>query len=196
MLLLVVFSSLCIFYIAYAAPVLDINLPGVNPNLSPLAEDNRILLLKRFVVAFDHGYAAHLKKTENKNLAEGYTIYFLRQELQALLDMWRATGKLTYLEQAKTLVFKTITDTQLNQRQLLYDNQTRGNWPCFFSKDIEKATGGHGQLYDFQGSAGFMMVADALHQAKESGWKEIADFVEKISSKNGFFVTQISNSKI
>src|SRR4030043_148140 len=55
---------------------------------------------------------------------------------------------------------------------------SRGNWPCFFSKTVEKSTGGHSQLNDLQGSAGFMMVATALNQAKKPGWKEIADFVE------------------
>jgi hypothetical protein len=154
-------------------------IPVLDPTISPLDPANRDLLFKRLIATFDYKYEIHRLKNSDKNLADGSTIYYLRQELQALIDMWRATDNPAYLEQAKKLVFKAIADSKSNQHQLLWHNQSRGNWPCFFSKGIEKATGGHGQLYDFQGSAGFMMVANALNQAQESGWKEIADFVEK-----------------
>ena len=177
-LLSVALVSMCVPDAASAAPQQDTNPPALNPNLSPLAEGNRPLLFNRLVAAFDQRYAAHLAKNPHKNLAEGYAVYYLRQELQALIDMWRATGKLTYLEDARRLVLKAISDAKSNQRPLLWRNQQRGNWPCFYSKEIEKATGGHGQLYDFQGSAGFLMVANALKQADRNDWKEIADFVE------------------
>jgi hypothetical protein len=156
----------------------DFAIPVLDPTISPLDPANRDLLFKRLIATFDYKYEIHRLKNSDKNLADSDTIYYLRQELQALIDMWRATDNPAYLEQAKKLVFKAIADAKSNQHQLLWHNQSRGNWPCFFSKNNEDS-GGHNQLNDLQGSAGFMMVADALHQAKESGWKEIADFVEK-----------------
>jgi len=151
----------------------------LNPELSPLAEENKPVLFRRFVAAFDHRYDAHLTKNKHKNLAEGFAIYYLRQELQALIDMWRATGKITYLEQGRKLVLKAISDAESNKRPLLCYNRPRGDWPCFFLKKVEKQTGGHNQICDFQGAAGFLMIANALKQAGQQGWKEIADFVEK-----------------
>lgn len=93
--------------------------------------------------------------------------------------MWRATGRLTYLEQAKRRVLKAIADAQSNPRQLLWHNQPRGSWPCYYLDKVEKQTGGHNQICDFQGAAGFLMVADALKQTDQDGWQQIADFVEK-----------------
>jgi hypothetical protein len=172
-------------------------IPVLDPTISPLDPANRDLLFKRLIATFDYKYEIHRLKNSDKNLADSDTIYYLRQELQALIDMWRATDNPAYLEQAKTLVFKAITDAQLNQRQLLYDNQPRGNWPCFFSKGIEKATGGHGQLYDFQGSAGFMMVATALKQANMDGWQYISVFVEhNIIEKWLYFNPNITFEKL
>jgi len=72
-----------------------------------------------------------------------------------------------------------MADAKSNQRPLLRHNRPRGTWPCFFLKKAENQTGGHNQLCDFQGAAGFLMVADALNQAGQDGWKDIADFVEK-----------------
>lgn len=164
-------------------------IPALNPQLSPLAEENRPLLLKRIITTFDYKYEIHCLKSSHRNLADGSAVYHLRQELQALIDMWRATNDPAYLEQAKKLVFKAITNAKSNPHPLLLRGQSRGNWPCFFSKNQEKDTGGHGQLYDFQGSAGFMMVANALHQAKKPGWKEIADFVEKNIVEKWLFYT-------
>ena len=152
-------------------------IPALDPTISPLDPANRDLLSKRLIATFDYKYEIHRLKNSDKNLADGDTIYCLRQEIQALIDMWRATDNPAYLEQAKKLVFKAIADAKSNQHQLLWHNQSRGNWPCFFSKGQE-GTGGHSQLNDFQGSAGFMMVATALNQAKKPGWKEVADFVE------------------
>lgn len=153
-------------------------IPVLDTTISPLAPANRDLLFKRLIATFDYKYEIQHLKNSNKNLADGNTIYQMRQELQALIDMWRATDNTAYLEQAKKLVFKAIADANANQHQLLWHSQPRGTWPCFFIEAGEKSTGGHGQLYDFQGSAGFMMVATALNQAKKPGWKEIADFVE------------------
>jgi hypothetical protein len=152
---------------------------ALDQQFSPLAENNRPLLFKRIVATFDSKYQIRKSKSSHNNLSDGLAAYYLPRELQALLDMWRATKNLSYLTGAKKLVFETMAEAQKNQHILLWHDQERGTWPCFFTKDIEKITGGHAQLNDFQCSAGFMMVADALNQAHESGWKEIADFVEK-----------------
>lgn len=162
-----------------ATPALDHQLRAINPNLSPLAEQNRPLLFERFVAAFDQKYAAHLDKNKGKTLAEGYAVYYLRQELQALIDMWRATAKISYLEQARRRVLKAIADAESNPQTLLWHNKPRGNWPCFYLKTVQNQTGGHNQICDFQGAEGFLMVADALKQAKQENWRQIADFVEK-----------------
>lgn len=159
-------------------------IPALNPQFSPLAKENHLLLFKRIVATFDSKYRIHEFKNRHKNLADNSVVYYLRRELQALIDMWRATGNLSYLDRAEKLTIKAITDAQKNQRMLLWHNHKRGIWPCFFAKSIEKITGGHGQLNDFQGSAGFMMVANALNQARRPGWEKIADFVEtKIITK-------------
>jgi len=157
----------------------EAGLPKLKPDISPLARENEPLLFKRFVAAFDKQYAIHTLNNKQRNLAEGYTVYFLRQELQALVDMWRATGKLTYLQQAKKQIVKAIADASSSPRPLLLHNKPRGNWPCFLLKSVEKQTGGHNQICDFQGAAGFLLVATALKEADQDGWQEIADFVEK-----------------
>ena len=183
-----------IFILATVCPASesDIRLPYLNPQASPLDEANRPLLLKRLLAAFDREYATHVRKNKSKNLSDDMAVYYLRQELQALIDMWRATGKLTYLERANNRVIKAMTDAKSNQRSLLRRKRSRGTWPCFFLKEAEKETGGHNQLCDFQGAAGFLMVADALKQAGRDGWKDIADFVEKnIIEKWLFYVPSI-----
>ena len=157
----------------------DARLPALKPQVSPLDKANQPLLLKRFVAAFDREYAAHVRKNKLKNLSDDFAVYYLRQELQALIDMWRATGKSAYLEQANNRVIKAMADAKSNQRPLLRHKRPRGTWPCFFLKKTEKETGGHNQLCDFQGAAGFLMVADALKQAGQDGWQDIADFIEK-----------------
>jgi len=157
----------------------DVRLPELKPQASPLDKVNRPLLLKRFTAAFDREYAAHVRKNKSKNLSDNMAVYYLRQELQALIDMWRATGKSVYLEKANNRVIKAMADARSNQRPLLRHNRPRGTWPCFFLKKAEKQTGGHNQLCDFQGAAGFLMVADALNQAGRDGSKDISDFVEK-----------------
>jgi len=172
-LFLVILCSLC------QALESDVRLPDLKPQASPLDEVNQPLLLKRLIAAFDGEYATHVRKNKSKNLSDNMAVYYLRQELQALIDMWRATGKSDYLEQANNRIIKAMADAKSNQRPLLRNNRPRGTWPCFFLKEVEKETGGHNQLCDFQGAAGFLMVADALNQAGRDDWKDIADFVEK-----------------
>ncbi|MGB2864659.1 MAG: hypothetical protein WBC05_15135, partial [Sedimentisphaerales bacterium] len=156
-LFLVILCSIC------PASESDVLLPALKPQASPLDQANRPLLLNRLVAAFDREYAAHVRKNKSKNLSDDMAVYYLRQELQALIDMWRATGKSDYLEQANNRVVKAIADAKSNQRPLLRRNRPRGTWPCFFLKKVEQQTGGHNQLCDFQGAAGFLMVADALN---------------------------------
>jgi hypothetical protein len=182
-LLLVVLCSICL------ALESNVRLPDLKPQASPLDEVNRPLLLKRFIAAFDWEYATHVRKNKSKNLSDDMAVYYLRQELQALIDMWRATGKPSYLEQANNRVIKAMADAKSNQRPLLRRNRPRGTWPCFFLKKVEKETGGHNQLSDFQGAAGFLMVADALKEAGQDGWKDIADFVEKYIIEKWLFYT-------
>jgi len=157
----------------------DVRLPNLKPNLPPLAGANQPLLFKRLVAAFDRQYAKNSHKNKDRNLADDFVVYYLRQELQALIDMWRATGNLTYLQQAKKLAFKAMADAKSNPRRLPWHNRARGTWPCFFSKAVEKQTGGHSQICDFQGAAGFLMVAIALKQTGQNDFKDIADFVEE-----------------
>lgn len=188
-LLLAVLNSICILTIACSASESDVHLPNLKPQIGPLAEANRPMLFKRLVAAFDQKYATNLRKNKLKNLADDFVVYYLRQELQALIDMWRATGNLTYLQQAQKLVFKAMADAKSNERPLLWQNRIRGTWPCFLLKKAEKQTGGHNQLCDFQGTAGFLIVADALKQANQDGWKDIADFVEKNIVEKWLFYT-------
>ncbi|MCF7955128.1 MAG: hypothetical protein K9M75_04945 [Phycisphaerae bacterium] len=155
----------------------DRQLPALNPRFSPLAEENKNLLFERIVATFDKKYKTN--QHENKNLAKNSTVYYLSREIQALIDMWRATKKQSYLDQAENLVLKAISDAQKNQHVLLRYNKNRGKWPCFFEEDLQTITGGHGQLGDFQGATSFMMVAVALHETRNPSSKEIADFVEK-----------------
>ena len=175
----VILCSICILAVLCSASASDFRLPDLNSQASPLDEVNRPLLLKRLIAAFDRQYATHIRNNKSKNLSDDMAVYYLRQELQGLIDMWRATGKSSYLEQANSRVVKAMADAKSNQRPLLRRNRPRGTWPCFFLKKVESRTGGHNQLCDFQGAAGFLMAADALNQAGLDGWKDIADFVEK-----------------
>lgn len=157
----------------------DFTIPVLDPTISPLDPANRDLLFKRLVATFDYKYEIYRLKNSDKNLAYGYTIYSMRQELQALIDMWRATDNPAYLEQAKKLVFKAMADAKSNPRILLWaGGLERGTWPCFLVESQILGTGGHSILHDIQGAAGFMMVASVLKQANMDGWKDISDFVE------------------
>jgi len=150
-LLLLFLCSICI------AAESDVRLPELKAQASPLDETNRSGLLKRLVAAFDREYATHVRKNKSKNLSDNMAVYYLRHDR----------------------VIKAMADAKSNQRPLLRHNRPRGTWPCFFLEKVEQQTGGHNQLCDFQGAAGFLMVADVLNQAGKDGWKDIADFVEK-----------------
>ena len=103
-LFLVVLCSMCIISVISPASESNYSLPELKPNASPLDKVNRPVLLERFIAAFDREYAKRLLKNKSKDLSNDMAVYYLRQELQALVDMWRATGKSSYLEQAKNHV--------------------------------------------------------------------------------------------
>jgi len=153
-------------------------LTSLDPGYPPLAEENREALHKRLVQYFNLRYGQKLPP-EKRDLADGYKIYFLRRELQALIDMYRATDEQNYLNTAKNIVHEAIYQAKANPKPLLRHGKTRGIWPCFYYSKLQKATGGHCQLDDFQGSTGFLMVARALKQAQMTGHAEITEFVEK-----------------
>ena len=164
-------------YRSYKLKNLFSSLPPINPAYSPLDERNKNLLATRFTNAFDIFYETYFD--DSRNFADNMKAYYLRQELQALIDMYRATNNNKYLEQARQVVRKAISDATTNSKVLLYHHQTRGYWPCFLMEGVIAQTGGHSQLNDFQGAAGFMMVASVLKQANMDGWQDIAEFVEK-----------------
>ena len=153
-------------------------LPSLNPNLPASAEENLPLLYQRLLMAFAGDYGTYVVDHPNRDLADGMTVYYLRQELQALTDMWRATGKDTYLDLAADLSLQAIEAATDNRRPLLYHEQARGDWPCFYLESVETQTGGHSQLCDFQGCAGFLNVARILQQLNRPEWEPITDFVE------------------
>jgi hypothetical protein len=153
-------------------------LPSLNAALSPLDKENLPLLFDRLVAAFACDYGSYLKSSHGRDLSDGMTIYYARQELQALIDMWWATGDCVYLDLAEKLTSQAIAAACEHSRPLLWYGQFRGDWPCFYLDAVEAQTGGHSQLCDFQGCAGFMSVACVLQQVNRPGWQRIADFVE------------------
>jgi hypothetical protein len=173
---LLTFFIICLPYCALG--ISQENLPSLNPSISPLDPNNQPLLFKRLVAAFDRAYARHLK-INVQSPADDFAFYYLRQELQALIDMWRATSDPAYLDQAEKRARQAITDARANMRPLLWHTQKRGQWPCFLLKKVVSQTGGHNQINDFQGAAGLLMVARALKQAERNGYQPIADFVEQ-----------------
>ncbi len=154
------------------------SLPVLDPAVSPLDPRNRSALLNRLITAFDQLYLQELKTHGMNPLTEDMAFYYLRQELQALVDMWRATGNKVYLEQATLRAGKALTDGRQNMRPLLYQGQERGTWPCFSMRQLEAVTGGHSQLVDFQGATGLLMVARALQLAQMEGTNHLGTFVE------------------
>lgn len=161
-------------------------LPELNRLYSPLSSNNREALFARLTKAFDQYYETNYPAS--RNLADHYVFYYLRQELQALLDMFYATDEIRYLETARDLSLEAIQDATANSRPLIYNGKERGTWPCFLHRDLLDKTGGHSQLIDFQGAAGLMMVAQTLRDNEISDWSEIADFVEaKIIEKWLYF---------
>jgi hypothetical protein len=174
-------SGICLFLAtvlgAAAQPVME--LPALNPQFSPISNQNRIPLFNRLVVAFDQTYLANFEKNRTKSLADDSGFYYLRQELQALIDMWQATKKPVYLEQASLRAAQALTDARKAPRPLLWHGESRGEWPCFFYQQVEQHTGGHSQLNDFQGATGLLMVASALKQANQPGWDILAAQVQE-----------------
>jgi hypothetical protein len=154
-------------------------LPSLNAQLSPLAQENLPILYERLVTAFARDYAAHLTTNQDRRLSDGMTVYYLRQELQALVDIWWATGSSAYLDLAADLTLRAMREAIENPRPLIWHEEFRGDWPCFYLDTVEAQTGGHSQLCDFQGSAGFLNVARLLHQLNRPESKKIANFVEQ-----------------
>lgn len=153
-------------------------LPGLNPDLPASAQENLPLLYQRLLMAFAGDYGTYLMDHQYRDLSDGMTVYYLRQELQALTDMWRATGKDTYLDLATDLTLQAIEAATDNRQPLLYHEESRGDWPCFYLESVQAQTGGHSQLCDFQGCAGFLNVACILQQLNRPEWEPITDFVE------------------
>jgi len=157
----------------------EIVLPELDPAYAPLAEENRSLLAARLVAAFERDYSILQANDEGRVLSDGMTIYHVRRELQACIDMWRATGGAEYLDRATSLVLSAIAQARENLRPLIWHDQARGQWPCFYLDAVAEETGGHSQLCDFQGSTGFLMVARALRELDLPESRQIADFVER-----------------
>ena len=153
-------------------------LPELDSSISPLHLDNRHRLKKRLVAAFDKTYEQYLASKQCKAISDNFEFYYFRQELQALLDMYYATSDTKYLKQAKFRSLSAIDDAIANTSPLKHHGELRGKWPCFNRSKIIDNFYGHGQLNDFQGSAGLMMVAKALKEAQDDSYKKIADFVE------------------
>jgi hypothetical protein len=152
---------------------------ALNPDPPLLKVENRPGLFERLVAAFDRDYAIRYPDLEARSVGKGMDIYYLQRELQSLIDMWQATARATYLDQAKALTLKAIAEAAASPRPLVWHGQSRGEWPCFYRDSVEAETGGHSQLCDFQGSVGFLMVACALRQVNDTAWHDIADFVER-----------------
>lgn len=170
----------CMFSLGlYADPGLDSLLPALDPAFSPLATENRPLLADRLVAAFEWNYATHFVPAQDRTLCDGMAAYYLQRELQACVDMWRATGSIAYLDQAADLALCAIQEAQRNPRYLVWHDQARGKWPCFYLDTVAAETGGHSQLCDFQGSVGFLTVARALDELGLPAAGRIADFVER-----------------
>jgi len=148
------------------------------PGLSKAILAESASLSGPLVEAFDRDYLARVTADEGRSLSEGMAIYYLRRELQSLIDMWRATGDLTYLDSAKSLTLQAIDEATANPRPLIWHGEDRGDRPCFYLDTVAAETGGHSQLCDFQGSVGFLMVARALRQIDDPAADEIVAFVE------------------
>lgn len=157
----------------------EIAVPTLDPSFSPLAVENRPLLYDRLIADFTIDSIDHRTRSQDRKLSDGMTIYYVQRELQAFIDLWRATGYDAYLDQATSLALQAINEATANPRPLIWHEQWRGDWPCFYLDTVEAETGGHNQLCDFQGSAGFLSVARVLHQINRPEWSTIADFVER-----------------
>lgn len=140
-------------------------------------DKNKTQIKKKLISTYDNIYS-QVKNPLRKSFSAS-DVYYLRQEMQSLIDMWYATENINYLNTAKDISFKAIDFAIKNPKPLISSNDKTKKWPCFYEPKLEKITGGHGQLYDFQGAAGFMLVATALKDANQTEYKVIADFIEK-----------------
>lgn len=157
----------------------DGDLPALRPDLAALAVENRGLLHERLIAAYGRDYLIRMAVNDGRRLNDGMTIYYLQRELQSLVDMWRGTGNPAYLAIARSLTLQAIDEATANPMPLIRHGNTRGDWPCFYLDKVAAETGGHNQLCDFQGSAGFLLVARALCEIDDPNWRPIADFVER-----------------
>jgi hypothetical protein len=157
----------------------EITLPRLNPRFSPLAAENEAPLFDRLIASFGQDYATIYLANPDRIFANGETVYYLRREIQAFVDMWRATGSKPYLDQARNLTLRAIEEATASPLPMIWHEEDRGTWPCFFLESVADETGGHNQLCDFQGSVGFLMTARCLQQVNHPAWREIADFVEQ-----------------
>lgn len=155
------------------------DLPALNPDLAAIAAENRPLLYERLIAAYGRDYLIRMAANDGRKLSDGMAVYYLQRELQSLVDMWRGTGNPAYLDMAKGLTLQAIAEATANPFPLIYHNEPRGDWPCFYLQTVADETGGHSQLCDFQGSAGFLLVARALWETADPNWQSITEFVER-----------------
>jgi hypothetical protein len=154
-------------------------LPALDPDIAAVARENRPILYERLVAGYGRDYLLRMAANDGRKLSDGMTVYYLQRELQSLVDMWRGTGNPAYLDLARQLTLQAIDEATASPLPLLWHEVPRGDWPCFYLASVATETGGHNQLCDFQGSAGFMLVARALHEIADPNWQTIADFVER-----------------
>ena len=154
------------------------DLPALDPAFSAIAAENRPLLYERLVAGYGRDYLIRMATNDGRKLSDGMAVYYLQRELQSLVDMWRGTGNPAYLDMAKGLTLQAIAEATANPLPLIWHNEPRGDWPCFYLETVADETGGHSQLCDFQGSAGFLLVARALWETADPNWRSITDFVE------------------
>jgi hypothetical protein len=117
--------------------------------------------LKRLVSAFEREYAEYQRTVASWEM-NAVEVYHLRRGVQALVDMWRATGNRTYLRRAHDLTLRAMQAAQATPRPMHRGSTSHGEWPCFFHPDVEKVTGGHSQGSDFQGASGFPRRVDFM----------------------------------
>ncbi len=155
------------------------DLPTIDPAFSAIAPENRPLLYERLIASYRRDYLFRMVANDGRKLSEGMAVYYLQRELQSLVDMWRGTGNPAYLDMARSLTLQALDEAAAHPLPLVWHDEPRGDWPCFYLETVAEETGGHSQLCDFQGSAGFLLVARALSEIADPNWRPIADFVER-----------------
>ncbi len=148
------------------------------PGFTAAGGDDRTIWFDHISSAFGQQYLTHLANNGERSLCDGMSIYYLRRELQALVDMWRATDERSYLDCARDLTLQAMNEATDNPRPLIWHDDSRGDWPCFYLATVETETGGHNQLCDFQGAVGFLIVARALQLVEDPAAQQIREFVE------------------